>query len=100
MSERFSKIFRDLTWLLREDYESHVADYSERFFRRELSINTTVFSTQRDNAALKGILDQAEIHGVIEPGETDDADQADLVLTSDSLTDYILAEVSVSNSSE
>lgn len=95
MSERFSKIFRDLTWLLREDYESHVAGYSQRFFRRELSINTTVFSTQRDNAALKGVLDRAEIDGLIEPGETDDTDLADLVLTSDGLTDYILAEVSL-----
>ena len=78
-----------------EDYESHVATYVHRFLRRTLGINATVFSTQRDKSSLTNLLDEAESQGLIEPQDTDELEQADLVLTADGPTDYLLAEVSV-----
>ena len=77
------------------DYESHVAVYIHRGLHRSLGINATVFSTQRDKSSLTELLDQAESQGIIEPGETDELDRADLVLTADGPTDYLLAEVSI-----
>ena len=80
--------------LIGEDYESHVATYVHRFLSRNSGINASVFSTQRDKSALTGLLDEAEKQGVIEAEETDELDKADLILTTDGPTDYILAEVS------
>ena len=78
-----------------DDYESHAAAYAGRFLRRGPGIEAAVISTQRDNAALRKILDGAEKEGLITPAETDDADLADLVLASEGPTEYILAEVSI-----
>ena len=84
-----------LTRLIGEDYESHVATYVHRFLSRSSGINASVFSTQRDKSALTGLLDEAEKQGVIKAEETDELDKADLILTTDGPTDYILAEVSI-----
>ena len=81
--------------LIGEDYESHVATYVHRFLSRNSGINASVFFTQRDKSALTGLLDEAEKQGVIEAEETDELDKADLILTTDGPTDYILAEVSI-----
>ena len=81
--------------LIGEDYESHVATYVHRFLSRNSGINASVFSTQRDKSALTGLLDEAEKQGVIEAEETDELDKANLILTTDGPTDYILAEVSI-----
>ena len=77
------------------DYESHVAAYVHRFLRRSLGTNATVLSTQRDKSALTGLLDEAETQGIIDAQETDELDKADLVLTADGPTDYLLAGVSI-----
>ena len=81
--------------LIGEDYESHVATYVHRFLSRNSGINASVFSTQRDKSTLTGLLDEAEKQGVIEAEETNELDKADLILTTDGPTDYILAEVSI-----
>ena len=88
-------MIRNLEWLNGDDYESHVATYIHRFLRRELGIHASVFFTQRDRAALTQLLDDAESEGRIEPVETNELDLADLVLTADGPTDYILAEISL-----
>ena len=81
--------------LIGEDYESHVATYVHRFLSRNSGINARVFFTQRDKSALTELLDEAEKQGVIEAEETNELDKADLILTTDGPTDYILAEVSI-----
>ncbi len=95
MHATLTRMHATLTRLIGEDYESHVATYVHRFLRRSLGINASVFSTQRDKSALTGLLDEAEKQGVIEAEETDELDKADLILTTDGPTDYILAEVSI-----
>ena len=85
----------DISRIRGTDYESHVATYVHRFLRRNLGINATVLSTQRDKSALTGLLDEAETQGNIQAQETDELDKADLVLTADGPTDYLLAEVSI-----
>ena len=95
LKEDVSRMGEDISWILGTDYESHVAAYVRRFLRRRLGINANVFSTQRDKSALTGLLDQAEAQGIIRARETDDLDKADLVLTTDGPTDYVLAEVSI-----
>ncbi len=90
-----TRMGRTVSRLIGEDYESHVATYVHRFLSRSLGINASVFSTQRDKSALTGLLDEAEKQGVIEAEETDELDKADLILTTDGPTDYILAEVSI-----
>ena len=91
----FSRICRDLRRLLGEDYESHVATYAHRFLRRSLGINAALFSCQRTRSPLTRLLDEAEAQGRINDRETDELDRADLILTTEGPTDYILAEVSV-----
>ena len=81
--------------LVGADYESHVAAYVHRVLRRSLGIHATVLSTQKDRSALAGILDEAESRGLIEPWETDELDKADLVLSTQDPTGYLLAEISV-----
>ena len=90
-----SRMGEDISWILGTDYESQVAAYARRFLRRRLGINAKVFSTQRDKSALTGLLDEAEAQGIIGARETDELDKADLVLTTDGPTDYLLAEVSI-----
>ena len=93
--ETCSRILKDLKWLLGEDYESYVSTYVHRFLRRNLGINATVFSDQRTKSDLTKLLDKAEKEKIILAQETDELDKADLVLTSDGPTDYILAEISI-----
>ena len=81
--------------LLGADYETHVATYAHRFLRRNLGIAASVFSCQRERAALTRLLDEAEAKGLIDARETDELDRTDLILTADGPTDYILAEVSL-----
>ena len=78
------------------DYESHVARLANRFLRRQLGVAATIFSSQRNQAALATLLDDAETQGNInadETDETDELDKTDLILTADGPTDYILAEI-------
>ena len=77
------------------DYESHVARLANRFLRRQLGVAATVFSSQRNQAALATLLDDAETRGNINADETDELDETDLILTTDGPTDYILAEISI-----
>ena len=95
LKENVSRMGGTVSRLIGEDYESHVATYVHRFLSRNSGINASVFSTQRDKSALTGLLDEAEKQGVIEAEETDELDKADLILTTDGPTDYILAEVSI-----
>ena len=81
--------------LMGDDYETHVATYVHRFLRREMGITAAVFSSQRDNSGLTRLLDEAELLGLIDPDDTDELDRADLVLTADGPTDYLVAEVSI-----
>lgn len=85
----------DVSRLTGADYESHVATYIRRALRRNLGINAIVFATQRDKAALIELLDEAESQGIIGPEDMDELDRADLILTADGPTDYLLAEVSI-----
>ena len=93
--DTIDNMIRNLEWLNGDDYESYVATYIHRFLRRELGIHASVFFTQQDRAALTQLLDNAESEGRIEPEETNELDRADIVLTADGPTDYILAEVSL-----
>ena len=95
LKDNFGSMSGDISRIRGTDYESHVATYVHRFLRRNLGINATVLSTQRDKSALTGLLDEAETQGNIQAQETDELDKADLVLTADGPTDYLLAEVSI-----
>ena len=95
LNKTVSKMGGDVRRLTGNEYESHVSRYVHRHLRRNLSINAIVFSTQRDGSALTELLDEAEKQGIILAQETDELDEADLVLTADAPTDYILAEVSI-----
>ena len=55
----------------------------------------TIFSSQRNRAALATLLDDAETQGNIDADETDELDKTDLILTADGPTDYILAEIAI-----
>ena len=96
-----NRIGGDVSMLKGSDYESHVARLANRFLRRQLGVAATVFSPQRNQAALATLLDDAETQGNInadetdETDETDELDKADLILTADGPTDYILAEISI-----
>ena len=95
LEQKVDRIGGDVRRLTGNDYESHVAAYVHRTLRRNLGINATVFSTQRDKSSLTELLDEAESQGIIDPRDTDELDRADLVLTADGPTDYLLAEVSI-----
>ena len=90
-----NRIGGDVSMLKGSDYESHVARLANRFLRRQLGIAATVFSSQRNQAALATLLDNAETRGNINADETDELDKTDLILTADGPTDYILAEISI-----
>ena len=95
LKENVSRMGGTVSRLIGEDYESHVATYVHRFLSRNSGINASVLFTQHDKSALTGLLDEAEKQGVIKAEETDELDKADLILTTDGPTDYILAEVSI-----
>ncbi len=90
-----NRIGGDVSMLKGSDYESHVARLANRFLRRKLGVAATVFSSQRNQAALATLLDDAETQGNINANETDELDKTDLILTADGPTDYILAEISI-----
>ena len=96
-----NRIGGDVSMLKGSDYESHVARLANRFLRRQLGVAATIFSSQRNQAALATLLDDAETQGNInadetdETDETDELDKTDLILTADGPTDYILAEISI-----
>ena len=96
-----NRIGGDVSMLKGSDYESHVARLANRFLRRQLGVAATIFSSQRNQAALATLLDDAETRGNInadetdETDETDELDKTDLILTADGPTDYILAEISI-----
>ena len=87
-----NRIGGDVSMLKGSDYESHVARLANRFLRRQLGIAATIFSSQRNQAALATLLDDAETRGNI---NADELDKTDLILTADGPTDYILAEISI-----
>ena len=95
LDDNISELRTDVSRLTGADYESHVAAYVHRALRRSQGINASVFSTQQDKTRLTMLLDEAETHGLKEPMETDELDRADMVLTTDGPTDYLLAEISV-----
>ena len=91
-----NRIGADVSMLKGSDYESHVARLANRFLRRQLGVAATIFSSsQRNQAALATLLDDAETRGNINADETDELDKTDLILTADGPTDYILAEISI-----
>ena len=90
-----NKMGGDVSMLKGSDYESHVARLANRFLRRQLGVAATIFSSQRNQAALATLLDDAETRGNINADETDELDKTDLILTADGPTDYILAEISI-----
>ena len=78
-----------------EDYESHVCNYAERFLRRQLGINATVWATQRNKDALTNLLNTAEMEGRLSPDEVDELDQTDLILMSDTPDGHVVVEISI-----
>ena len=90
-----NRIGGDVSMLKGSDYESHVARLANRFLRRQLGVATTIFSSQRNQAALATLLDDAETRGNINADDTDELDKTDLILTADGPTDYILTEISI-----
>ena len=90
-----NRIGGDVSMLKGSDYESHVARLANRFLRRQLGVAATIFSSQRNRAALATLLDAAETQGNINADETDELDKTDLILTAEGPTDYILAEISI-----
>ena len=90
-----NRIGGDVSMLKGSDYESHVARLANRFLRRQLDVAAAIFSSQRNQAALATLLDDAETRGKINADETDELDKTDLILTADGPTDYILAEISI-----
>ena len=95
LTNTVNRIGGDVSMLKGSDYESHVARLANRFLRRQLGVAATVFSSQRNQAALATLLDDAETQGNIDAHETDELDKTDLILTADGPTDYILAEISI-----
>ena len=90
-----NKMGGDVSMLKGSDYESHVARLANRFLRRQLGVAATIFSSQRNQAALATLLDDAETRGNINADETDELDKTGLILTANGPTDYILAEISI-----
>ncbi len=95
LTNTVNRIGGDVSMLKGSDYESHVARLANRFLPRQLGVAATIFSSQRNRAALATLLDDAETQGNIDADETDELDKTDLILTADGPTDYILAETSI-----
>ena len=95
MRRELSTTGRRVSNITGRDYEAHVAEFIHRHLRRNLATNASVFATQRDRINLTELLDQAEIQGRIQHEHTDNLNRADLVLTVDDSTEYVLAEISI-----
>ena len=95
LKEDVSRIGGNVSNLMGSDYESHVAAYIHRSLRRELKINATVLSTQKNRQPLIELLDRAEMQGNITPEDNDKLDDVDIVLTVDGGDEYILGEISI-----
>ena len=92
LKEDVSRIGGNVSNLMGSDYESHVATYIHRSLRRELKINATVLSTQKNRQPLIELLDRAEGQGNITPEDNDKLNDVDIVLTVDDSDEYILGE--------
>ena len=95
LKEDVSRIGGNVSNLMGSDYESHVATYIHRSLRRELKINATVLSTQKNRQPLIELLDRAEGQGNITPEDNDKLNDVDIVLTVDDGDEYILGEISI-----
>ena len=95
LTDRVDTISGTVSRLAGEDYESHVCNYADRFLRRQLGINATVWATQRNKEALKLLLNSAELDGRLSPAEVDDLDEADLIMVSQAPDGHVVAEISV-----
>ena len=95
ITDRVDTISGTVSRLAGEDYESHVCSYADRFLRRQLGINATVWATQRNKEALKLLLNAAELDGRLSPAEVDDLDEADLIMVSDAPDGHVISEISV-----
>ena len=95
LKEDVSRIGGNVSNLMGSDYESHVAAYIHRSLRRELKINATVLSTQKNRQPLIELLDRAEGQGNITPEDNDKLNDVDIVLTVDGGDEYILGEISI-----
>ena len=95
LTDRVDTISGTVSRLAGEDYESHVCNYADRFLRRQLGINATVWATQRNKEALKLLLNAAELDGRLSPAEVDDLDEADLIMVSHAPDGHVVAEISV-----
>ncbi len=95
LKEDVSRIGGNVSNLMGSDYESHVAAYIHRSLRRELKINATVLSTQKNRQPLIELLDRAEMQGNITPEDNDKLNDVDIVLTVDDGDEYILGEISI-----
>ena len=95
LREDVARIGGNVSNLMGSDYESHVATYIHRSLRRELKINATVLSTQKNRQPLIELLDRAEGQGNITPEDNDKLNDVDIVLTVDDSDEYILGEISI-----
>ena len=95
LKEDVSRIGGNVSNLMGSDYESHVAAYIHRSLRRELKINATVLSTQKNRQPLIELLDRAEGQGNITPEDNDKLNDVDIVLKVDDGDEYILGEISI-----
>ena len=95
LKEDVSRIGGNVSNLMGSDYESHVAAYIHRSLRRELKINATVLSTQKNRQPLIELLDRAEMQGNITPEDNDKLNDVDIVLKVDDSDEYILGEISI-----
>ena len=95
LREDVARIGGNVSNLMGSDYESHVAAYIHRSLRRELKINATVLSTQKNRQPLIELLDRAEGQGNITPEDNDKLNDVDIVLTVDGGDEYILGEISI-----
>ena len=95
LKEDVSRIGGNVSNFMGSDFESHVAAYIHRSLRRELKINTTVFSTQKNRQPLIELLDRAEMQGNITPEDNDKLNDVDIVLKVEGGDEYILGEISI-----
>ena len=95
LKEDVARIGGNVSNLMGSDYESHVATYIHRSLRRELKINATVLSTQKNRQPLIELLDRAEMQGNITPEDNDKLNDVDIVLKVEDGDEYILGEISI-----
>ena len=95
LKEDVSRIGGNVSNFMGSDFESHVAAYIHRSLRRELKINTTVFSTQKNRQPLIELLDRAEMQGNITPEDNDKLNDVDIVLKVEGGDECILGEISI-----